>query len=85
MQSRFYALDIDYGNNVFHSFQEDDLGIRDRDIIGVGNLLWGSDYPHPESTFPKSQEILDRILCDVPDEERALIVGGNASKLYKFT
>lgn len=71
--------------NVFHSFQEDDLGIRDRDIIGVENLLWGSDYPHAESTFPKSQEILDRILCDVPDEERALIVGGNASKLYKFT
>ncbi len=71
--------------NVFHSFQEDGLGIRDRDIIGVENLLWGSDYPHAESTFPKSQEILDNILEGVPEEEKALIVGGNAARLYKLT
>ena len=64
--------------NVFHSFQEDELGIRDRDIIGVENLLWGSDYPYAESTFPKSEEISERILKDVPEEEKALIVGGNA-------
>ena len=38
--------------NVYHSFQEDALGMRDRGIIGVDNLLWGSDYPHLESTFP---------------------------------
>ena len=70
--------------NVYHSFQEDGLGIRDRDIIGVENLLWGSDYPHAESTFPKSQEILDNILEGVPEEEKALIVGGNAARLYKL-
>ena len=55
-----------------------------RDIIGVDRLLWGSDYPHAESTFPKSREILDSILVDVPDEEKALIVGGNAARLYKI-
>ena len=53
-------------------------------MIGVENLMWGSDYPHAESTFPKSLEILDRILKGVPDEERALIVGENAAKVYDF-
>ena len=70
--------------NVFHSFQEDHLGIRFRDLIGVDNLLWGSDYPHLESTFPKSADILDRILEGVPDDERAKIVGGNTARVYKF-
>ena len=47
------AVPSDYFHrNVFVGFQEDALGIRDRHIIGVDNLQWGSDYPHQESTFP---------------------------------
>jgi len=71
-------------NNVYHSFQEDALGIELRHLIGVENLMWGSDYPHSESTFPKSLEILDRILEGVPEEEKAMIVGGNAARVYGF-
>ena len=71
-----------FHRNVFVSFQEDALGIRLRDIIGVNNLLWGSDYPHPESTFPRSQQILDEILVDCTEEEKAKIAGGNAAKIY---
>lgn len=71
--------------NVFYSFQEDQLGIRLRDLIGIDQLMWGSDYPHPESTFPKSQEILGKILDGVPEDEKEKIVGGNASRLYNFS
>ena len=60
------------------------LGIRDRDIIGVNNLLWGADYPHFESTFPRSQEILAEILVDCIEEEKAKIVGGNAARIYNL-
>ena len=49
-------------SNVYHSFQEDALGIQMRHVIGVENLMWGSDYPHSESTFPKSLEILDEYI-----------------------
>ena len=61
-------------SNIFYSFQEDAVGIRLRDYVGVDNLMWGSDYPHAESTFPKSREILERILEGVPVEEQAKIV-----------
>ena len=71
-----------FHRNVFLGFNEDALGIRDRHIIGVENILWGSDYPHIESTFPKSMEILEEILVDCTEEEKVKIVGGNAARVY---
>ena len=80
------ALPSDFfRNNVFIGFQEDDLGIELRHHIGVDNLLWGSDYPHAESTFPKSREILDRILQGVPEAEQAKIAAENTARLYHFS
>jgi predicted TIM-barrel fold metal-dependent hydrolase len=66
------------------SFQEDDIGVRLRDVIGVDNMMWGSDYPHSESTFPRSREVLDEILQGVPDDERAKVVGLNTARWYDF-
>jgi predicted TIM-barrel fold metal-dependent hydrolase len=63
-------------------FQEDALGIKNRHIIGVDNLQWGSDYPHPESTFPRTRQILDEILADCSEAEKAKIAGGNAARIY---
>jgi hypothetical protein len=50
--------------------QEDAMGIRGRHIIGVDNLLWGSDYPHVESTLPRSRQIIEDVLGDAPKRRR---------------
>ncbi len=73
-----------FHRNVMLSFQEDAIGIRLRDVIGVDNMMWGSDYPHSESTFPQSRRILSEILAGVPDDEQAKIVGTNTARVYGF-
>ena len=73
-----------FHRNVFVSFQEDAVGIQMRNLIGVDNMLWGSDYPHAESTFPKSREILEDILSDCSEEDKAKIVGGNCARIYNL-
>jgi predicted TIM-barrel fold metal-dependent hydrolase len=73
-----------FHRNVVLSFQEDALGIRLRDVIGVDNMMWGSDYPHSESTFPRSREILSQILAGVPPDEGAKIAGTNTARVYGF-
>jgi predicted TIM-barrel fold metal-dependent hydrolase len=79
------ALPSDFfRRNVFISFQEDALGLQLRAHIGIENLLWGSDYPHAESTFPRSREIVDRILQGIPEAEQAQIAGENVARLYHF-
>ena len=73
-----------FHRNGFISFQQDAAGVRLRDLIGVENLLWGSDYPHPESTFPETQQILKNILGDCSEEERAKIARDNTARIYGF-
>jgi predicted TIM-barrel fold metal-dependent hydrolase len=73
-----------FARQCFASFQEDAIGVRLRDAIGVGTLMWGSDYPHTESTFPRSREILADILEGVPVDEVRRIVSTNAAGLYGF-
>ncbi len=73
-----------FARNVYLSFQEDAVGIRLRDRIGVDCMMWGSDYPHSESTFPRSRAVLDEILQGVPEDERAKIVCHNTARLYGF-
>ena len=54
-----------------------------REITGVGPLMWASDYPHPEGTFPESQQVVERIFAGVPETELTAIVSGNAAALYR--
>jgi hypothetical protein len=71
--------------HIFLSFQEDALGIELRSHIGIENLLWASDYPHAESTFPRSREIVDRILQGIPEAELVQIAGANTARLDRFS
>jgi predicted TIM-barrel fold metal-dependent hydrolase len=46
--------------------------------------MFGSDYPHSESTFPNSLEIMSSRLDGVPAHERDMILFENVSRLYGF-
>ena len=73
-----------FRSNITMSFQQDDIGIQLRDLIGVQCLTWGSDYPHAESTWPKSREVLADILADVPADEQRKIICDNVAGLFGF-
>jgi predicted TIM-barrel fold metal-dependent hydrolase len=46
--------------------------------------MWGSDYPHTESTFPQSQKLLDRVFAGVSGDVRRRITYDNVARLYGF-
>jgi predicted TIM-barrel fold metal-dependent hydrolase len=64
------------------TFQRDPVGIANRTHTGDRCLLWGSDYPHPEGTFPRSREVLDEQLRNVPQDAVDRITWRNAAELY---
>ena len=58
------------------------IGVRLRDYIGIDNIMWESDFPHPTCTWPNSQDYIRRGLSELTDEERHKVLVGNAVKLY---
>ena len=47
--------------------------------------MWGSDFPHAESTWPKSRDFLSRMFAGVPEPDLRKITSENAARLFGFT
>ncbi len=68
----------------FATIEDDQPALRTRDLIGEDRLMWGSDYPHTDSTWPCSQEVLDEMFSDCPMSTRTAITRENVARLYKL-
>jgi predicted TIM-barrel fold metal-dependent hydrolase len=66
----------------FATFEDDRFGVLTRAGIGVESLLWANDYPHHDSIWPHSREVLEEIFQDVPEAEQRAMTDGNAARLY---
>jgi predicted TIM-barrel fold metal-dependent hydrolase len=62
---------------------DDPSAFLQRDVIGVGNILVESDYPHADSTWPVTQERLGVQLGGLSDDEVARVTWANASELFR--
>jgi len=51
-------------------------------FTGVERIVWGSDYPHADSTFPGATAELVEALAPLPPESRRRIYAENARALY---
>jgi predicted TIM-barrel fold metal-dependent hydrolase len=68
--------------NVYGSFINDRLGILCRNEPGGRNIMWSSDYPHSETTFPHSHDVIARDFVGVPEADVRQIVAERARRLY---
>jgi predicted TIM-barrel fold metal-dependent hydrolase len=73
-----------FRDHVFGCFIADDTGIDVRHRIGVGNIMFESDYPHSDSNWPSSRLVLEKALADVPDGEARKIAEDNARRVFNF-
>jgi predicted TIM-barrel fold metal-dependent hydrolase len=55
-----------------------------RHQIGLGNILWGTDYPHPEGSWPYTRQQMLDAFRGLPEDEVAAMLGGNAARVYGF-
>ena len=71
-----------FGDHVFGCFFDDAHGLRSVEEIGEDNITYESDYPHSDSTWPRTREIAEEQMAGLTDEQRRKIVRGNAIKLF---
>jgi predicted TIM-barrel fold metal-dependent hydrolase len=68
--------------NVYGSFINDRLGVLCRNEPGGGNIMWSSDYPHSETSFPHSRDVIARDFAGIPDDAVRAITCDIAARVY---
>ena len=54
------------------------------DDIGIDRVMWGSDYPHNEGTYPKTRESLRAAFAGWDEKKLRMIFSENIAKVYGF-
>jgi len=71
--SEYWATNCLAGASFIHRAE-----VEMRHEIGVETMLFGRDFPHPEGTWPNTDDFLRLAFAGVPDDEARLILGENA-------
>lgn len=71
-----------FKRQVWATFMEDPVGLREREHIGVARIMWSSDYPHSETTWPNSKSLTDEWFTQYGEEDKRKILWQNAAELY---
>jgi predicted TIM-barrel fold metal-dependent hydrolase len=73
-----------FRNNIFGCFIYDDAGLANLDRIGEDNVMFESDYPHSDSNWPHTRDMLAKSLANIPDDVARKIAEDNARRVYNF-
>jgi predicted TIM-barrel fold metal-dependent hydrolase len=68
--------------HIYWGFLDDPIGVEMRHHIGVDRLIWATDFPHQESDWPDSGEVIKRVFDGVPEDETYRMVAGNVVEFF---
>jgi predicted TIM-barrel fold metal-dependent hydrolase len=69
-------------NHIYWGFLNNPFGVKVRHEIGVDRVMWASDFPHSESDWPHSRQVIDTIFAGVPAGEVRQMVCDNAARFF---
>ncbi len=73
----------DYMNeNIYVTFQDDYSVGHVIDAMNHERILWASDFPHSDGTYPRSREVIDSLSAMMTDEQARRIFSDNVAALY---
>jgi uncharacterized protein len=76
-----------FHRNVFVTFIDETDAVTApqlRNRIGIENMMWSSDYPHPVTSWPNSRRVVAETLGVLTPTERELVVAGNARRVWNL-
>ncbi len=73
-----------FADNVYMTFQDDAVALNSLDMLNPRRLLWASDFPHSDSTWPWSQQLLAHQTSHMNDAERRMILRDNVIEAFSL-
>ncbi len=71
-----------FNEHIYFTFQDDWVAFRMTELCNPRRLMWGNDFPHSDSTWPWSQDLLREHARGLTDDEQKWILRGNVTELY---
>ncbi len=71
-----------FAENIYTTFQDDWVAFKVADLMNWRRLMWANDFPHSDSTWPWSQEMLEEHTKSLQPEQKQAILCGNVAELY---
>ncbi|MCC6434105.1 MAG: amidohydrolase family protein [Acidimicrobiales bacterium] len=71
-----------FREHIYLTFQDDFIAFRNADQMNWKRLCWANDFPHSDSTWPWSQEMLTEHTSHLTEEQRRAILCDNVAELY---
>jgi predicted TIM-barrel fold metal-dependent hydrolase len=68
--------------NIYVTYQDDFSATEHADDRLLGCVMWANDFPHSDSTWPESQEVLGKMVAGLSQEQRDKILHDNVAELY---
>jgi predicted TIM-barrel fold metal-dependent hydrolase len=69
---------------VWLTFLDDPVGAASLESLGSDTFMWGSDFPHTDSTWPNSRAVIEKNLAGVPEGVARKVLRENAAALYRI-
>jgi uncharacterized protein len=73
-----------FKRQIWATFQKDLHGVRAMAAIAPDNVMWGSDYPHRDGTWPFSRKAIDEQFRDMPEPIARKMLWDNVRHLYRI-
>lgn len=72
--------------HVFGCIFDDEHGLANRDVIGMKQIMFETDYPHSDSTWPHCGEVAERLVtkAGLSDDETYALLRGNAIECFNL-
>ena len=71
-----------FKQNIYMTFQDDWVAFKTTALVNPRRLMWASDFPHSDSTWPHSQAVIEEQTASLSDDERNWICHDNVAELY---
>jgi predicted TIM-barrel fold metal-dependent hydrolase len=73
-----------FKRQMYATFQKDFHGVRAMAALAPDNVMWGSDYPHRDGTWPFSRKAIEEQFRDIPEAIARKMLWENVRRLYRL-
>jgi predicted TIM-barrel fold metal-dependent hydrolase len=71
-----------FKQNIYVTFQDDIVATHMTELVNMRRIMWANDYPHSDSTWPWSQDVIAELTAELSPEQKRWMLHDNVVELY---